>query len=283
MDIPYSFKKVSLGKLIRNLQGKMSLKASSKLIDVSFGRNLTRSSIIQKLFSPAIFPFFPESSVSFMFYVWFLIALGFVAATVTAGKGGFVWFTGGLSVYLIFLIARLLKPGLWAGNRLMDETFERELLFGQIMPRFLVPMALCLSPFIMSAELGEFLYVQVRSFERFLFLIVIFGGLSLFALAKCCHSEKKGNIWRGFATLWGQSLVLAYLIPIFLQNFPLLFDVETNKEAIQALLVADIVGIPRMVELFSYGDVVIYAFPVASVLFSFLCLFVAIFLEELGS
>ncbi|MEZ4599149.1 MAG: hypothetical protein R2940_05105 [Syntrophotaleaceae bacterium] len=282
LDLPYSFKKASLGKLIRNLQKKMSLKGSSDLIDVSFGRSLTRSSIFRKLFLPATFPFSPAGSASFMFYFWLLFAMGFIAATATAEKGGFVWFTAGLSFYLMMLTVRFLKPGWGTKDRLLDEKLERELLFGQIMPRFLVPMALCLSPFIMSAELGAFLYVQVRSIERFLFLIAIFGGLSLFALAKCCHSENKGNIWRGFATLWGQSLILAYLIPIFLQNFPLLFDVETHREAIQAILTADIAGIPRMVELFSYGDVVIYAFPVASVLFSFLCLFVAIFLEELG-
>jgi hypothetical protein len=140
----------------------------------------------------------------------------------------------------------------------------------------------------MSEELSNFLYSQVGSDIRFSLLICVFGGFSLFALFKYRFSTKIGDLGRSFTTLWGQSLFLAYLMPIFLQNVPVLFTEVGNSKLKNTMLTQKIIGIPRMVEIeiprivetMIGKDFHIYAFPAASILFSFLCLFVAIFLED---
>ncbi len=282
IDIPLSYKVNVFSKLVESLQKRINLKQSARLIDAYFGRKSRLIGGLRNIISSLLFPLYSNASVTSLFNIWIVLIAGFAAGIFTASKGGFFWFTIGLSLYWVLFLLNLVFPNWHSRKREFDSRLERKLILGQMMPRFLVPMALSLSPFIMSDELNMFLYNHVQSVERFTTLIIIFGGLSLMALYKVCKKNKIGELLLAFATLWAQAFSLAYLIPIFLQNMLYLRDPIENSNAIAEMMQAKIAVIPRMIALFGYGNVTIYAFPAAALLFSFLCLFVAIFLEELG-
>jgi hypothetical protein len=298
MDLPATLKKNMLGRVIDCLQDNMCLGSSADLLDAFQGRKARVLPVIDPLFC---LPVCPGTSLRAIFSAWIPIAAGFLAAVFTYEQGGLIWFTSLFALWLGCILFQLLGSGRWLSchyekideweeplarnkevNREAGVVKSREkpigkFVSGQLLLRFTIPMILALSPFVMSDELKEFIYLQINSSGRFYSIIIIFGAASLLALAKLQPGRIQGrykNLLRLFAALWAQSFAFAYFLPISLQNSPLIKTAENMD-------IQRISGIPRLVKMGEIGGMSVYAFPVATIIFSFMCLFAAIFLEGL--
>ncbi len=297
MDMPALLKKNLFSLIVKKFQDDLYVSSSAKLLDAFQGRNKRNIFGLDPLVSLPLACFikpFRKTSIQSIFSAWLPVVAGFAAAVYLPFSSGFKWYTGLLAGWFILSLTHLVGQG-----RLFASGFEKidfpnpdqsnpvsvmenhkdicigRLISGQLLPHFVVPMLLALSPFVLSDELKTFIYEQVETGVRFISVIVVFGCFSIFALYKLQNIEGKrsiSNVWKLFSTLWVQSFIFAYFMPLLIQANPIL---DKSKEYVEK----DILGIPRMLVLCEVGSTPVYVFPVATILFSFLCLFAGIFLE----
>jgi len=302
MDLSPALKKNMFGRVIAFLQASMSLDQAAEFLDAFQGRKERKIPGIDPLFR---LPLSSRVSIKSLFSGWIPMIAGFFAAVTYADQGGFFWYTLFLCVWLLGVLMQIVGSGRflssytekinaagWQVGALQKEKpFQAgpgesrpvgAFVSGQLLLRYVVPMILALSPFVLSDELKTFIYNHVQTPERFFSVILVFSAFSVFALFKLqTNIVQNGakNLICLFSILWAQSFAFSYFLPVFLQNMPAI--IANDQQKIENMLNDSIVGIPRLVELLKLGDMTMYAFPAATILFSFMCLFVAIFLEGL--
>lgn len=265
MNMPVSIKKGLLAKTIQNLQTRLSLHHAAELLDAYSGRF---RSVWQPIDAIFLLPFFATCSLQSLGGLWLPVSAGFTAAIIFKN---FQWYLLGLLFYFIGVALKLFTSS--SDIRLGFVSF-RHLIWSQFMPEFLLPIILSLTPFVLSEELKSFVFTKIDNPIEFFTWILFFALFSLLALAKLqshLQEERLKNAFSLFGFLWSLSLFFAMLMPLVLHNTE--FNIENS--------ITELWGIPRVVTLFEIANEKYLFFPAASLVFSFICLFVAIFLEGL--
>jgi len=256
MGIPYDLKKKLFCETVRTLQDRLSVACSASLLDAYLPRRFFR------------FGWFSYYSV-----------MPLILLTLAILFSGWGLFLGLFSLCMVIIFAGfLLVPETGVEKYFSDKENTMALIFGQWLPGFVVPMVLSLSPFVLSDELKAFVYTQIKGPILFLLWIAVFLLFSLFAIWKLqspLQSGKCKNTVRILGILWPQALFFSFFMPIILQN-PLNGSKETCITFFR--LGSGVIKIPRVISINAW-KVSFFAYPAPSLIFSVLCLFVAVFLE----
>ncbi len=254
LDIPYVLKKKLFNETVKTLQDRLSLAYAADLLDTYLTSSFSLSTLFYSFIPPLIL-----LVVAMFFSKWELFLVAFPAC-----------------VYIPFVLCGI-RPYIFGKLNPFHRDTTANLTTRQWLPGFVVPMALALSPFVLSDELKNFVYGKINTLGSFLEWTLVFLLFSLFAIWKLQSPLQKGkarNTFRILGILWPQALFFSFIMPIILKNATVnsSFDIQLFK------LGALMVNIPQLVSVNFWG-IKLKAFPASSLIFSVLCLFVAVFLE----
>lgn len=250
MNMSYRLKVNLIGQYIKELQKRLAVVDSANLIDTYCGK--------RKIFSTKMIFWFPIPII-----VGFILSAHFDRISV------FILTIIGIGAFAAFCI---IKPNIGHGK---IGILPKEIGRMQFLPEFVVPIILSLTPFVLSDELKTFVFNSINKPLLMIVYIVLFSIVTCFSIWKLQEQfvkKKIRNMIAVFSILWPQSFIISLLIPLALQNHPETFKVPSDEM---------ILHIPRVIPLFKFDESVWYAYPCASLVFSVLCLFAAVFIEGL--
>ncbi|MCE5335471.1 MAG: hypothetical protein LLG06_12885 [Desulfobacteraceae bacterium] len=266
MNVPQQLKEKLFRQIVQALQNRLCMGSAADLLDAYWGRHQSRWLRIPAAF---LFPLMPRFSFRALQYVWMVLLTAF---GLTVWFDAWTVFTMGLFLWLGLAMARLSSEARKETLDLREKGYEGypKLIWNQLMPGFLVPMFLLLTPFALPGGMMHYVYEDIMDAGKLIACIAIFVAFSLLAIWKLQRTQEPfRNILVVFGFLWSQAFVLSFLAPLF-------FHRPGTGEISFALL-----GIPWSAALHTSRHQTYSVYPIASLAFSVLCLFAAVFLEGL--